>query len=94
MFYFIFLIDYSYYFSIKIQLGHDIDLKKNVWMKVIMDEFHFRRAMGIVLAGSPSTQGLGHRLCWKGLLLGSVIPGSGARSRMKKQGGWGHGAAS
>lgn len=68
--------------------------KKYMWMKVIMDEFHFKRAMGIVLAGSPSTQGLGPRLCWKGLLLGSVMPGAGVRSRMRKQGGWCHGAAS
>lgn len=27
---------------------------KNVCMKVIMDEFHFRRVVGIVLAGSPA----------------------------------------
>lgn len=41
-----------------------------------MNEFHFRRATGIVLAGVPSTQGQGQRFCWKGLLVGSVLHGA------------------
>lgn len=42
----------------------------------------------------PQQAGPGTQVLLEGIAIGECDPGAGVRSRMKKQGGWCHGAAS